>query len=371
VNARVRIGQVWGIPIWLHATWFPMFGLVTWSLAAGYLPSAYPGWSGGTYWLIGAVAAVLFFASILVHELGHSRIALSNGLPIRGITLFVFGGIAQTQGEAPSPGVELRIAVAGPLTSLLLAGFFAVVGVAAGETVTVAAPALWLAQFNGVVALFNLAPGYPLDGGRVLRAALWWWTGNARQATRAVSATGQVLAFTLIGFGILTLLRGGTLQGVWMVLIGWFLQNAAAASAAEADLHVVLAGVTVEQAMTRDCRRVAADWTLDRLVQQEILGGGHRCFLVVADGRLRGLVTLHEIKAVPRNRWATLTLADVMTPAEKLTIVSPHDTLLVALQRMDHANVAQLPVLDGDELVGMIGREQVVRYVRLRAELGL
>jgi Zn-dependent protease/CBS domain-containing protein len=371
VSARLRIGQVWGIPIWLHATWFPMFALVTWSLAAGYFPSAYPGWRPGTYWLIGAVAAILFFASILVHELGHSRIALSNGVPIRGITLFVFGGIAQTRGEPPSAAVELRIAVAGPLTSLLLAAVFGVVGLAAAAAPTIAAPALWLARFNAVVALFNLAPGYPLDGGRVLRAALWWWTGNVRQATRTASATGQVLAFGLIGLGVLVLLRGETLQGIWLVLIGWFLQNAAAASAAEANLSEVLESVTVGQAMTRDCRRVPPDWTLERLVQQEILGAGHRCFVVTVDGRLRGLVTLHEIRAVPRDRWAALRIGDVMTPAEKLTVVSPHEGLLVALQRMDDANVAQLPVLEGDELVGMIGREQVVRYVRLRAELGV
>ena len=371
MQGGAKLGQVWGISIHLHVSWFVVFGLVTWSLAEGYFGSEYPGWGAITYWLVGAATSLLFFASILIHELGHSWVALRHGIPIRSITLFVFGGIARIGREPSAPGVEFKIAIAGPLTSLALAGLFGGIRLLVPHTVFLAAPAIWLARINFMVALFNMLPGFPLDGGRIFRAVVWRRTGNYSLATQVASYTGQFLAFGFVGIGVLTVLRGNVLDGVWMTLIGWFLQNAAAASYAQSSLQDLLRGVTVAQAMTRDCSRVAQNFPLDRLVQEEVLGGGRRCFVVVDDSHLRGLLTLHEVKAIPRERWGQVTVGEVMTRADRLATVTPQEDLLVALQKMDDANVAQMPVVSGGELLGMISREQVLHYVRVRSELGI
>jgi Zn-dependent protease/CBS domain-containing protein len=371
LGGRLEVVEVWGIPIRVHFSWLLVFGLVTWSLAAGYFPQEYPGWATRTYWTVGAITALIFFASILVHELGHSWVALRNGIPIRSITLFVFGGVAQIAREPGAPGVELRIAIAGPTTSFVLAGLFAGTGQVLRDIPILAAPAIWLARINFMVAAFNLIPGFPLDGGRLLRAVVWRWTGSLRRASGAASFIGQLVAFGFIGWGILTVLGGNVIGGMWIAFIGWFLQNAAAASHAEANLREMLRDVTVGQAMTRDCRRVERGSPLDRVVQDEVLGAGRRCVVVTEAERLVGLLTLHEIKAIPRDRWAMVTVGDVMTPAGKVTAVDPKTDLLAALEKMDVANVAQMPVIEAGKLLGMIGREQVLHYVRVRAELGL
>jgi len=371
LEGRLEVVEVWGIPIRVHFSWLLVFGLVTWSLAAGYFPGEYPGWAARTYWAVGAITALIFFASILVHELGHSWVALRNGIPIRSITLFVFGGVAQIAREPGAPGVELRIAIAGPVTSFVLAGLFAGAWQLVRDVPILAAPAIWLARINFMVAAFNLIPGFPLDGGRLLRALVWRWTGSFRRASEAASFIGQLVAFGFIGWGILTVLGGNVIGGMWIAFIGWFLQNAAAASHADANLREMLRDVTVGQAMTRDCRRVERSSRLDRVVHEEVLGAGRRCFVVTEAKRLVGLLTLHEIKAIPRDRWAMVTVGEVMTPADKVTAVDPKTDLLAALEKMDAANVAQMPVIEAGELLGMIGREQVLHYVRVRAELGL
>ncbi len=371
MGGRLKVIEVWGIPIRVHFSWLLVFGLVTWSLAAGYFPREYPGWAARTYWVVGAITALVFFASILIHELGHSWVALRNGIPIRSITLFVFGGVAQLGREPGAAGVELRIAIAGPATSLVLAGLFAGTWQLVRDIPILAVPAIWLARINFMVAAFNLIPGFPLDGGRLFRALVWRWTGSLRRASEAASFTGQLVAFGFIGWGILTVLGGDVIGGMWITFIGWFLQNAAAASHAEANLREMLRDVTVGQAMTQDCRRVERGSSLDRVVREEVLSAGRRCFVVTEAGRLVGLLTLHEIKAIPKDRWAVVTVGEVMMPADKVTAVDPKTDLLAALEKMDDANVAQMPVVEAGELLGMIGREQVLHYVRVRSELGL
>lgn len=371
MEGRLKVVEVWGIPIRVHFSWLLVFGLVTWSLAAGYFPGEYPGWAARTYWAVGAITALIFFASILIHELEHSWVALRNGIPIRSITLFAFGGVAQIAREPGAPGAELRIAIAGPVTSFVLAGLFAGTWQLVRDVPILAAPAIWLARINFMVAAFNLIPGFPLDGGRLFRALVWRWTGSFRRANETASFTGQLVAFGFIGWGILTVLGGNVIGGMWIAFIGWFLQNAAAASHGEATMREMLRDVTVGQAMTRDCRRVERGSSLDRVVHEEVLGAGRRCFVVTETGRLVGLLTLHEIKAIPKDRWAVVTVGEVMTPADKVTAVEPKTDLLTALEKMDDANIAQMPVIEAGELLGMIGREQVLHYVRVRAELGL
>jgi Zn-dependent protease len=371
LKSRLEIVEVWGIPIRIHLSWLLVFGLVTWSLAAGYFPGEYPGWSRVSYWAIGAVTALAFFASILIHELGHSWVARRNGIPIQSITLFVFGGVARISREADTPGVEFRTAIAGPATSIVLAALFAGAWQLVRDVPLLAAPAIWLARINFIVAVFNLVPGFPLDGGRLFRAAVWHFTGSFRRASRVASFTGQLVAFGLIGWGILTVMGGNVIGGMWLAFIGWFLQNAAAHSHADTNLRELLRDVTVAQAMTPDCRRIERGASLERIVHEEVHGAGRRCFTVTEDGRLTGLLTLHEIKAVPQERWAAVTAGDVMTPAEKVTAVGPKEDLLTALQKMDDANVAQMPVLAAGALVGMIARDQILHYVRVRGELGV
>jgi predicted transcriptional regulator len=235
----------------------------------------------------------------------------------------------------------------------------------------VSVPALWLARINLFVALFNLLPGFPLDGGRVLRAAVWAWTGSFDRANRAAAAAGEVLALALIGVGTLRALGGDVAGGIWMALIGWFLHSAVAAGRAQAALRDLLRGATVSQAMARDCPSVSPDLTLERLVHDEVLGAGHRCFVVAEDGHLRGLLTLHEVKGVPREQWSRAKVEEVMQPAQALSVVGPEEALLGALQKMDDAKVAQLPVVADGHWLGMLDREHILHYMRVRAELGV
>ncbi len=370
MRGSLELGRVWGISIRLHGSWLVVFGLVAWSLAQGYLPAQHPGWRPVTYWAVGAATGLLFFASVLVHELGHARMALRHGLSTRSITLFVFGGVAGIRREPPSPGMELQIALAGPLTSLALAGLFGALGLLFAALPTIGVAAGWLAQMNLALAVFNTLPGFPLDGGRILRAALWWWTGRLHRATQLAAFTGQILAFGLVAVGAVAALGGNLVTGIWLAFIGWFLHGAATAASTESGLRELLRGVTVEQAMSRDCARVPPELPLERLVQDEVFGHGRRAFLVVDDGRLRGLLTLHEIKGIPRQRWRGLTVADVMRRPEQLTAVGPQEPLLSALEKLDDGSLAQLPVVSGGQLLGLLGREQVLHYLRLRAELG-
>jgi Zn-dependent protease len=371
MEASVKLGRIWGIPIGLHTSWFLIFGLLTWSLATGYFPQEYPQLSGLAHWGLGLVTSLLFFGSVLAHELGHSWVALRERIPVRAITLFIFGGVAQIGREPASPGAEFRIAIAGPLVSLGLALGFAGAWLLDQAVPFLAAPSLYLLRINAMLALFNLIPGFPLDGGRVLRALLWRMTGSFQKASRAAAFSGQVIAFGFIALGVFTILRGQFFNGLWLAFIGWFLQNAAASTYAQTNLQTSLAGVKVAQVMEQTCARVPSLQPLSQVVDERVLNGAQRCFFVADNGKLEGLLTLREIAAVPQPKWGFTTTRQVMVPFEKLVRVSPDTELLAALQRMDEANVAQLPVLEGDKLVGMLSREQVVHYLRTRAELGI
>jgi Zn-dependent protease/CBS domain-containing protein len=371
MHASVKLGKIWGIPIGLHASWFLVFGLVTWSLATGYFPAEFPSLSTPAYWVLGAVTSILFFGSVLVHELGHAYLALHEGIPVNGITLFIFGGVAQISREPQSPGAELRIAIAGPITSLALAAGFGALWWIDQPVSMLAAPSLWLARINFMLAAFNMIPGFPLDGGRVLRAIVWRVTNSYLRATRVASFTGQVVAFGFIGVGVLTIFGGNFFNGIWLAFIGWFLQNAAAASYAQANMQQSLRGLTAWQAMTRDCVRVPNDLSLEELVERLVLGRAERCFFVTTNGTLEGMLTLTDVTQTPRSNWQTVTTGQTMRRREELISIQPNTELLTALQAMDDANVNQVPVMDGEALLGVLSREQVLRYVRLRAQLGL
>jgi len=371
MEAKLKLGRILGIPVGLHWTWFLIFGLVTWSLALGYFPAEHPHLSATAYWILGAVTSLLFFGSVLLHELGHSVVALRNQIPVRGVTLFIFGGVAQIEREPKTPGAEFRIAIAGPLTSLVLAAGFGGLWWLDRMVPYLAAPSVWLMRINLMLAVFNLIPGFPLDGGRVLRAVAWKVSGSFHRATQIASTSGQLVAFGFIGLGIFTMVGGNFFNGLWLAAIGWFLQNAAATSYAQANMQQLLHGVTAAQVMTSECSLIPEQTLLRQLVEEQVLTGGRRCFLVAENGRLLGLLTLTDVAKVPRADWAETTAGQVMVPWERTIRVQPETTLLAALKAMDDANVNQVPVVEGDRIIGVLSRERVLHYIRTRTELGM
>lgn len=373
LTRSIPLGRILGIPLGLDYSWFLIFALVTWSLAGSYFPDQFPGWSSGLYWAIGLATSLLFFASVLLHELGHSVIAIRNGIPVRSITLFIFGGVAQIGREPGSPGVEFRVAIAGPIVSFVLAGLFYALGWLGGNFAPLAALATYLAYINGSLGLFNLIPGFPLDGGRVFRAILWRVTHSFRRATEIAGAVGNLFAWLFIFWGVWQMFGGNFFGGLWIAFIGWFLQNAATASVQQMTLTRLLAGHTVGEIMTRDCTTLTPEVTLEELVHDHILTTGRRCFPVARAGRVEGLLTLHHVKKIPRDRWATTTVEQAMTPLAQLRIAHSSDGLWDAMQEMTADGVNQLPVIDtaNGELAGVLARDNVLTFVRTLAEVGV
>lgn len=370
MNASIKLGRIWGIPIGLHFSWFLIFGLVTWSLAVGYFPEEYPSLTTAAYWILGAATSILFFGSVLVHELAHALVALRNKLPVRAINLFIFGGVAELTQEPRSAGAEFRIAIAGPLASLGLAVLFGGLYLLDQHIPLLAAPSIWLARINLLLALFNMIPGFPLDGGRILRAVIWWKTDNLRKATQAASISGQVVAFGFIAVGIFIAFNGNFFNGLWLIFIGWFLQNAAASSLVQSNVQETLRGITAAHAMQRELPRVSGLTPLSQLVEEGVIQGGQRAFLVEEDGQVRGMLTLSDIRAIPERKWRFMTTQQAMQPFDKLAKIEPTTELLAALQLMDEANVSQLPVVHDDQIFGLLSRDGIFNYLRLRSELG-
>lgn len=371
VRPSFSLGRVFGIPIGAHSSWLLIVALLAWSLAIGYFPKEYPGWTAPAYWIAAAITSLLFFASVLIHELGHSVLALRHGVPVRGITLFIFGGVALIGREPPTARAEFQIAIAGPITSFALGGAFSLLGwLMAGHPVA-SACAVYLGRINSLLALFNLIPGFPLDGGRILRAILWGTGGSFLKATRWASTVGQAVAFGFIFYGAADIFFGRFLNGLWIAFIGWFLYSAAEASYQRVVLRDTVGAMKARELMTEQCPTVPSDLRLDRLVHDHILGTGRRCFFVVQADGLEGLVTLHNIKEIPRERWDAVTAGQVMTPLGRLQWASPEDNIMTLLDRMDEADVNQIPVVDHGRLAGMISREQLLRYLRTRSELGI
>ncbi len=370
LRAGIPLGSVFGISIRLHYSWFFIFVLITWALAAGYFPASYPHWDTATYWGIGLATSLLFFLSVLTHELSHSLVAQAAGIPIRAITLFIFGGVSQISKEPEKPDVELRMAIAGPLSSLALGGIYWGIHIATVDvSEPLAALTYWLAWINAVLAGFNLIPGFPMDGGRVLRSIIWWRTNNLRRATRIASTIGRAVGYLFIFGGIFWIFWGSWLNGLWLVLIGWFLENAAAGSYQQVAFHDMLRGHRVSEVMTRDCPVVSPGLTVEQLIHEYLLNSGRRCFPVVDNGRLLGLVTLNDVKAVPLELRPVRTVSETMTPFERLKWVRPQDDLSDVLQLITTEDINQLPVVENNAIVGMVARDNLLSFIRTRAEL--
>ncbi len=363
-----RLGRIFGIPIYLHSSWFIIFALITLSLRTQFT-SQHPGWSPAQHWALGIITSLLFFASVVIHELGHSVVAMRYRIPVISITLFVFGGLARIGREPSSAKQEFNIAVAGPVTSFLLAGAFYLLGRYSFGIEMLAATSQWLSQINFVLAVFNLAPGFPLDGGRILRALAWGITGDFSRATSIASRGGQVLAYLMIFLGIWQALNGNWVGGLWLAFIGWFLLTAAQESYAQVAIRNTLTGLRASDIMSHDVPTVPRDMSLEDYVH-EVLRTGQRCHVVTGGGLPVGLVTLHSVREHPREEWANTSVQAAMRPVAKIHWASPTEPVLAVLQRMQSEDVNQMPVLDNGQIVGMVARDAILRVLQTRLQVG-
>ncbi|MBN2463061.1 MAG: site-2 protease family protein [Dehalococcoidia bacterium] len=367
----ISIGKAFGIPLKLHYSWFIIFVLIVWSLTAGYFSATYPHWSLAASIAAGVLTSLLFFGSVLVHELMHSLVAQAAGIPIHSINLFIFGGVSQMTEEPKQPQVELRMALAGPLGSLVLGGIFLAIWYWLIDLPEfIKAMSFWLGWINIFLAVFNLIPGFPLDGGRVLRSLLWWQNRDLRKSTRIASNVGRGIGYLLILTGIALIFFGAWINGLWLAFIGWFLENAAANSYRQLALQDILKGHKTSELMTQDCPIVQPELKIQQLVNEQILTSGHRCFPVVQHSRVLGIITIHDIKAVPREQWPTKTAAEAMTPSTKLKSVSPDEDLSTVLRILTEQNINQLPVVKDGNIIGMIARDNLLSFIGIRSKLG-
>jgi Zn-dependent protease/CBS domain-containing protein len=345
--------------------------LLSWSLAVGWFPTLYPGWTRATYWLVGIIAALLLFVSVLAHELAHSLVARARGLPVTSITLFIFGGVSNLEREPTSAGSEFQVAVVGPLTSLLIGGICWAVGMLLPRGTPVRAVLVYLGITNVLLGAFNLIPGFPLDGGRVLRSIIWAATGSLRRATRWAAGVGEVIAYLFILWGVVQFFSGSTLGGIWIVFIGWFLLHAARTANDQATLQAMFRGVPVDRVMQPNPVTIDPSASVERLVRDAMLPQGLRAVPVVEDDRLVGLVTLHNVRHVARERWETTPVREAMVPLDRLRVVSPAQSLNDVLPQMTRWDVNQVPVVQDGRLVGLLTRDAIMRFVEVRRGVGL
>ncbi|MFO7892710.1 MAG: site-2 protease family protein [Longimicrobiales bacterium] len=367
----IRLGSIFGLEIRIDYSWFIIFLLILWTLTAGVFPQEVPDMSTGAYIAMGVAGTLLFFASLLAHEISHSLVAQSRDIPVEGITLFIFGGMAHTRMEAEDPGDEFVIAGVGPLASLAIAaGFFALAwaGRTAGLGTVYTAVAEYLAFINVALAVFNLLPGFPLDGGRLFRAAAWKVTGDLRKATRWATAGGKGLGYALIGIGLLQLFAGGMGGGLWLIFIGWFVRTAAESSFTQHVLRETLQDVPVRDVMTPDPETVPADLSLQEFVDDRVMKGRHRAYPVIDDGRPTGMVSLDQVRNVSRDEWPDTTVRDVMSTVDEDHRVAPDEDMAAVLERLGGREGVRLLVVDAHELVGVITRGDLTRWIE-RAEL--
>jgi len=371
MSGGIRIGSIFGIPVYLHYTWFAVFALVTVNLTIVIgAENLYPEWSVARRASVAAVTALLFFASVLLHELSHSVVAIRNRIPVHSITLYIFGGVARITKEAPSAKVEAAVAIAGPLMSVLLAVVFGVIAYTVGRANDyVQIGAFWLALINGMVAAFNMLPGFPMDGGRVLRAILWGRTKNLLRATRWASRVGRAMGFLLMFLGGLQVLLTQNVSGLWLVFIGWFIENAASSSYRQMVLQEALDGVTARQMMMPDAPSVADHVTVDLLVNGYLIPSGRRCFMVMGCDRLVGLVTATDVSKVPTDKWTTTRVHEVMTPWERVVRAEPATPATVIMASMVERNLNQIPITANGAVIGLVTRERLLETMRARAEM--
>lgn len=385
----ITLGRLVGVQVHVDWSLLFIFALVTFNLGAGLFPRWHPTWSAALCWGTALGAALLFFASVLAHELAHAVVARRKGIPVSRITLFLFGGVAAMEGEPPSPAAEFWMAIVGPLTSLAIGivatlagsqlagsqlaeqtlsqGFTSANPALVEEAFRTAGPVatllLWLGPINLLLAVFNMIPGFPLDGGRVLRSLMWWWTSDLSKATRWAAGAGQVLAWSMMGLGVMNLFSGALVQGLWFLLLGWFLNQAARASYQNVLLRRSLSNVSVASVMRTNLDRVSPQLALDAFVRDHVIAADQHAFPVEAHGDLLGLVCPSDLRKVAQASWPAATVGDIMTPAQALTSLPPEAPAEQALDALARQDVDQIPVLDGMRLLGLVRRGDLFRLL--------
>jgi Zn-dependent protease/CBS domain-containing protein len=367
---KIPLGRISGIPIGLDCSWFLAFGLLIWNLAVNYYPDEFENWSAAQCCVAGAATAVLFLASVLIHELGHSAIALWHKVPVRSITLFVFGGVSEMEAKPPNATAELRIAIAGPVVSLALAMFFALLQPVVAGAALFLALTRYLAYINCSLAILNLIPGFPLDGGRIFRAIVWAVTHDLRRATLIAANLGRAIAYVFVFWGVWSAFREGLGEGLWIAFIGWFLRNAAVAQVQRQRIQDRLVGHTVSQAMSRDLAVILAETSVQQLADRHILSSERRSVAVQDGDKVVGLLTSQNAKATPPADWPTTTVAQVMIPAAQLETVRPGTDLWTALEQMNQDGANQLAVMKNGQVMGVLSRRDVVIFLQDRPEPG-
>jgi Zn-dependent protease len=369
-----RVGRLAGIDLAIHPSWLVIAFLLTFSLSDAFFPRIIPGWTVGQYWLLGAGTALLFFASVLAHEFSHAIVARRLGLKVAGITLFIFGGATSIESDSRSPRDEALIALAGPISSLVIGAALLGLGAVVGSR---DARALlgWLGFINVVLGAFNLVPGYPMDGGRVLRAILWRLRGDPNTATRQAAIVGRVVGYLMVAGGIYWALRSRDIgSGLWLALVGWFLATAAEASMQQAGVERSLSGVRVRDAMDDAPAAVSPNESVADLVSERMLRGDDRSFMVRHDdGGLAGMVTLGDVKRLPRESWPDARVTDIMTRFGDLATIGPDEPLADALRLLQEREVGQLPVMESADRspLGIVTRRGILRLIEARMKLGI
>jgi Zn-dependent protease len=372
LRTNIRLFKVFGIPIEINISWFIIFALVSWSLVSVYFPANYPNLSVASHWVMGLVAALLLFTSVVLHELGHSYVAITHGVPIKRITLFLFGGVSQLSKESSDPMTEIKIAIAGPGVSyvLMMAFFTLYYATSRSSSPQGVAPVLkYLAYVNGLLGTFNLIPGFPLDGGRLLRALVWKTTGDLRRSTYIASRVGSFVGIAFIAIGFLSVFTGRFVFGLWMVLIGFFLRQAAEASYLQVVINSTLKGVKVRDVMKSEVTTVSEDLTVQDLVDGYFFKYHFDCFPVTRDGKLRGLVTLTDLKSLPRERWSETYVRDVMQTDLATISARQDEEVSQVLRRVVRGQCGKLPVIEGDSVVGIITRKDILEALRVFSDL--
>jgi len=371
MKSSLRLFRIAGIDIGIHYTWILIFILLSWSLAQGFFPQRYPGWDTVTYWITGLVAALLLFGSVLVHELAHSLVAQARGMTVRSITLFIFGGVSNLEDEPEKPKTEFVMSIVGPLSSLALAGIFSgLLHVVGDQQSPVAATFNYLALINALLAGFNLLPGFPLDGGRVLRAILWNRTGNLVRATNIAATVGRFMGWGFIAFGLYQVFTGNFIVGIWFAFIGWFLSSSADASRREVTLREQLSGVQVKDVMTTNAIQISPDTSVTELVSNVFRKQHGRAVPICDSNKVVGIVTVTDVKELPQEKWAGTAVKEIMT-SEPLYSVTPDDDLNTALRLITKHDINQVLVLQGNECAGLVSRSDILTHLQMSQELGL
>lgn len=370
----IRLGKIIGIPISIDVSWFIIFALIVYTLAEYMFPQLNPNFTPLMNWLGGIIAALFLFLSVLLHELMHSYVAIKSGMKVGGITLFIFGGVSKLNDEPQTPEVELKMAIAGPATSIALAAIFWVIAAYGGAAILGQLGleiVKYLALINLALGIFNLIPGFPLDGGRVFRAILWGSLNSLERATRIASRVGQGFGYLFIIGGFWMMLSGGLLNGLWLVFIGWFLNNAAQQSYQQIELRRALSGVDVHRVMTTDFPHVDPNITVDQFVHDYLLQYDYNAFPVTENDNFLGIITVNEVRNIPREQWHDMNVRQLIRTPEEERVIDENDDAFDALMHMAQGNIRRLLVIHDGKLKGMVLQDSIINLVRTKLRLGM